>query len=272
MDINTDPFQNYVIFGREVPIPQVKTDDTKQQYINCLYQFKEFTHIQGAEWSYWKEWNDAFFRFESLTLNNLELIIKFFKRFYNSKETDPLVYAFNSYALGFLRILWTCHFPFGPKFHRMCKQLIACDRVKNYISQESGYQIEINGKQIKFRDANELVSFYLGNPKILDRSGFLRGLVRDHQSNAEKAVGIAAIFIPFLTPPNETIEKTNGKLTALHCACIVGHVDMVKMVLEHGKDIDVNPRDTDGNTPLQYASFFGHDEIVQMFKKTTKTS
>jgi ankyrin repeat protein len=48
--------------------------------------------------------------------------------------------------------------------------------------------------------------------------------------------------------------------TPLHWACYHGHVQVVKELREHGADIDA--KDSDGNTPLPYACTMGHVSVV----------
>jgi len=53
---------------------------------------------------------------------------------------------------------------------------------------------------------------------------------------------------------------TAAKRTPLHIACIRGRPDYSKLLLMKGAN--VNLQDIDGNTPLHYASEYGHKDIL----------
>jgi ankyrin repeat protein len=58
------------------------------------------------------------------------------------------------------------------------------------------------------------------------------------------------------------ISPNKNGLTPLHDAAQIGHLEMVKIILEYA--IDKNPEDNDGVTPLHDAAQIGHLEIVKI--------
>lgn len=57
------------------------------------------------------------------------------------------------------------------------------------------------------------------------------------------------------------INDTNGfGDNALHCVCVWGNIQAVKLLVENG--IDIEQRGEGGLTPLKVAYEFGHEEIV----------
>lgn len=52
----------------------------------------------------------------------------------------------------------------------------------------------------------------------------------------------------------------------LHTACAIGHYDCVVRQLASGrqKSLDINQKNRGGWTPLMYASYVGHDKIVDL--------
>jgi ankyrin repeat protein len=50
--------------------------------------------------------------------------------------------------------------------------------------------------------------------------------------------------------------------TPLHFACIDGNIDIVKVLLENG--VDVNLTNASGQTPLHVACSKGHTDVVQL--------
>ncbi len=51
-------------------------------------------------------------------------------------------------------------------------------------------------------------------------------------------------------------------MTPLHVALDMGHVDIARLLLKHGADM--NSRDNSRNTPLHLASEYGHLETVRL--------
>ena len=58
---------------------------------------------------------------------------------------------------------------------------------------------------------------------------------------------------------------TNGS-TPLWIASNIGHVDLIKLIIEAGGDVNqaINQADANGTTPLGAASRDGHTEIVRL--------
>lgn len=68
---------------------------------------------------------------------------------------------------------------------------------------------------------------------------------------------------------NPNINKQNKKgTTALITAATSGQLTVVKKLVSHGARLSV--RDHDGNTALTLASKFGHDKIVDFFKRSQR--
>ena len=53
-----------------------------------------------------------------------------------------------------------------------------------------------------------------------------------------------------------------GDCTPLMEAASSGHVDIVRLLIHHGAD--VNAQSSSGNTPLMYACVSGHEEVVRV--------
>lgn len=53
-----------------------------------------------------------------------------------------------------------------------------------------------------------------------------------------------------------------GKRTPLHCACLKGHVEVCRILLDVGAN--VRAKDNYGNTPLNMAAYGGHMAIVRL--------
>jgi len=59
--------------------------------------------------------------------------------------------------------------------------------------------------------------------------------------------------------------KDNGGDTALMRASVHGNEDIIKLLIEAGAD--VNAKDNDGSTSLMWALSFGHIKVVDLLKK-----
>ena len=69
----------------------------------------------------------------------------------------------------------------------------------------------------------------------------------------------------------EIYVKNNNGMTALHYACLNGHVECVKELLNH-KKTNVNTKDKKGNTPLHYACLNGYSACVAELVANKKTN
>jgi ankyrin repeat protein len=58
--------------------------------------------------------------------------------------------------------------------------------------------------------------------------------------------------------------KSNNGWTPLHFACWYGHAEVVKALLEKGADVHAKPND--GKTPLRWACMNGHHDIASMLR------
>ena len=51
----------------------------------------------------------------------------------------------------------------------------------------------------------------------------------------------------------------------LHTACAIGHFDCVmRLIASRSRSLDINEKNRGGWTPLMYASYVGHDKIVDL--------
>lgn len=62
-----------------------------------------------------------------------------------------------------------------------------------------------------------------------------------------------------------TLSDYDGR-TALHLAAAEGHVDCVEFLLKHC-NVPYNVRDRWGNTALNEATAFGHDQVIDLLNK-----
>jgi ankyrin repeat protein len=62
------------------------------------------------------------------------------------------------------------------------------------------------------------------------------------------------------------IKDSNYKRTALHFAALYGQLDIAAALLTKGAN--VNEKDADGRTPLDYASQYGHEKVAKLLKSS----
>ena len=57
-------------------------------------------------------------------------------------------------------------------------------------------------------------------------------------------------------------------LHAFMYACVGGHKDVVKILLDHprNQNIEINAKDQLGKTALMHARFFGHTDVVKLLQ------
>jgi len=55
---------------------------------------------------------------------------------------------------------------------------------------------------------------------------------------------------------------TQSLRTPLHIACLRGRLEIAKLLIQRGANVDA--QDIDGNTSLHFASVFSHKEILQL--------
>jgi len=60
---------------------------------------------------------------------------------------------------------------------------------------------------------------------------------------------------------NTVIVDTGRDLSVLHYACVHGHTEAVRLLLDHGAKI--NPRDGSDASPIHIACEYGHTELVE---------
>jgi ankyrin repeat protein len=53
--------------------------------------------------------------------------------------------------------------------------------------------------------------------------------------------------------------------TPLHVASYDGALEVVRLLLEYGADVEV--KNNDGQTALQYAAERGHDEVLELLRE-----
>ena len=56
-------------------------------------------------------------------------------------------------------------------------------------------------------------------------------------------------------------EQSAYNETPLHTACLHGHLDTVRLLLQHGADVDA--RDTKGNTVLHFSAAANSDHLLR---------
>jgi len=66
------------------------------------------------------------------------------------------------------------------------------------------------------------------------------------------------------------INKTNDGYTPFHMACLNGKTKVVKYLLESEREIDINKKDNDGKSGLDYAKQKGNTDIVKLIESFQK--
>ena len=61
-----------------------------------------------------------------------------------------------------------------------------------------------------------------------------------------------------------TAQGPYNGYTALHDSCWHGHMDNVKILLEHG--VPLEQRSHQGHTPAEFARFLGYEDIAQLIE------
>ena len=61
-----------------------------------------------------------------------------------------------------------------------------------------------------------------------------------------------------------------NELTALMWACANGHIDVVKLLLDHFERIEPNARSKNGWTAFMWACKCGHKDVVQLLLEHSK--
>ena len=64
------------------------------------------------------------------------------------------------------------------------------------------------------------------------------------------------------------IKANEDGVTPLYFACEFGHVDIARLLLDNGAEID--KADKDGHTPLYAAERMGHSSIVALLEEHQK--
>ncbi len=59
--------------------------------------------------------------------------------------------------------------------------------------------------------------------------------------------------------------RNSDNWTPLHYASSIGHLDIVRLLLEWG-GVELNARDSDGTTPLKYAITIGESEVAALLR------
>jgi len=72
---------------------------------------------------------------------------------------------------------------------------------------------------------------------------------------------VQTVSVTFFCSGPDAISKDPGKGSPLHAAANYGHLDVVRLLVSRGANIEV--QDTTRHTPLMYAAFEGHIDIVR---------
>ena len=89
--------------------------------------------------------------------------------------------------------------------------------------------------------------------------GAYSGDIEDVQEVLSKGAALNALEIFRESGVSEEDEK---EMTALHTAAVAGHVEIIKLLLGRGLNVDI--RDSQGMTPLMYAAMKGYVLVVQL--------
>jgi len=60
------------------------------------------------------------------------------------------------------------------------------------------------------------------------------------------------------------VPKDNSGLTALMAAAYRGHIDVIRVLLDHGADVSI--KDQQGKTALLWAEAQGHADVAQVLR------
>ena len=70
----------------------------------------------------------------------------------------------------------------------------------------------------------------------------------------------------------DNLNQTSKNRTVFHYACHNGYLDVAKLLMKNSIDlnIDLEAKDNDGYTALNYACYNNHPKIVEMIKRYSK--
>jgi hypothetical protein len=85
------------------------------------------------------------------------------------------------------------------------------------------------------------------------------GIITEDMTTTETADAVG-----FIDQGADVHAKSNGGWTPLHYACLYGHAEVVKVLLEKGAN--VHAKTNSGWTPLHSAYSYGHHDIAAMLR------